>query len=509
MWCRSLAPARSPAVAASCGRRLLHFVAPGIAIILLTIAAPAAAESVEPDQPNCTIHGTGGPDSLEGKRGKDVICARGGDDVVFAAGAGDIVLGGSGDDELHGQGGPDDLVGGGGEDVLDGGPGANECRQNGSGSGFPGLCVDYLIVDQVRLSTHEVNTFVGPRPIDISLHVTDSRNPPVGINGVFATADTKGGLSLYPGGNFKLTSGTPANGTWTGRLNVPERIPRGVYSVGFGIIDYATSPEGVALWGNFEGGAFGKIGDPNVFRQLGEGGHPPRITDLSVTPNSVDTSAHESSVSVSAKTTRTDTIRFDLSAPVPGVINTGGWIHDSIGDGQGGFRSRIYLPRAIAHGRWQLRDVVAMTGTLIRRYQAADLERLDMDSGFDQTGNGDRSGPTLDYFSISPTVFTYAQDPSGYFDVSAHATDDYSGIQYAELSVGEIGTGSVFIGTETYNLDQPIQMAYQYRPPAAPIPPPGVLPLQVRVVDGANNASDYSSTELAEMGFPWAVYNAP
>lgn len=99
--------------------------------VVLVLADPSEA---------CTVEGTSRHDVLVGTPGDDVICAGGGRDVVFALGGNDIVLSGDGndivfagrgDDVVTGDRGNDVLVGQRGTDWLDGGSGFDHCRPGG------------------------------------------------------------------------------------------------------------------------------------------------------------------------------------------------------------------------------------------------------------------------------------------------------------------------------------------------------------------------------------------
>jgi Tol biopolymer transport system component len=92
---------------------------------------------------SCTLHGTGGPDTLHGTPLADVLLGLGGNDHLFASDpgyVGDTLDGGPGNDVLVGGFRQDTLYGGPGDDTLSGGPsgdtligGPGHDRLNGQG----------------------------------------------------------------------------------------------------------------------------------------------------------------------------------------------------------------------------------------------------------------------------------------------------------------------------------------------------------------------------------------
>jgi Ca2+-binding RTX toxin-like protein len=70
--------------------------------------------------PDCTIIGTSGRDTLDGSPGADVICGLGGNDRIVGGGADDTLRGGAGNDRLVGRSGADLIKGGSGDDLMKG-----------------------------------------------------------------------------------------------------------------------------------------------------------------------------------------------------------------------------------------------------------------------------------------------------------------------------------------------------------------------------------------------------
>ena len=485
--------------------------------VAVAIGAPSAAAKPHLSE-RCTISGSKHADTLEGNKGKDVICGNGGDDVVLAAGSADVILGGAGDDELHGQGGNDQLAGGPGSDILDGGPGANTCGPGELSVGrSDGLCIDYLTLSDIHLSGHEVDTTAGPRDIEISVRVTDTRRPALGIRDIVPVAEFKGGLSTSGSKPLAFGGGDAASGVWSGALTVPERIPAGTWSVGFIVVDNADEGGSHPLTANFGSADFAHAGEPQTFEQTGAGGVPPRITGVEVSPGSIDTSTGPARVNVTLRGFQAQILNFRLKAPVPGVVDTDIWVDQPIQISENQQQYQLRLPFGIAHGRWQLRDVMAVDHGLIRRYQATDLEQLGFDSGFNQTGPGDSEAPVLHMLKITPTQFSSAQNPDQILNVKGHATDDFSGVAYAWLGYGSQGAAGIYypghdpVAIETGQLskdawwDEPLPI----QPPGTRPPPTGWIPLTVQVVDGAHNERSFTTAQLYEAGFPWALYNAP
>jgi len=117
--------------------------AAGLALVL-PLAAPAQA---------ATINGTNGADLLVGTNGHDTIRGLGGHDRIRARAGHDVVRAGSGNDRVNAGPGNDDVRGDAGNDRVEGGPGVDQLR---GGDG------DDVITDSSRFRTNGENgTYVG------------------------------------------------------------------------------------------------------------------------------------------------------------------------------------------------------------------------------------------------------------------------------------------------------------------------------------------------------------
>jgi Ca2+-binding RTX toxin-like protein len=90
-----------------------------IGVLALMAAASVSAASLD------VIHGTRGPDTLNGTAGSDLIYARAGNDVVRGHDGGDVIYAGDGNDVVRGGPGNDVLYAGEGNDVTWAGGGAD------------------------------------------------------------------------------------------------------------------------------------------------------------------------------------------------------------------------------------------------------------------------------------------------------------------------------------------------------------------------------------------------
>jgi hypothetical protein len=218
------------------------------------LASPALAVSSKISE--CTITGTAGADILTGTNGKDVICGLGGNDLIqggsgndlIYAGAGnDKILGGDGNDTIFGQGQGDFISGQAGNDKLDGGDGS-DMLSGGAGR-------DTLIVNQGqdtcgwdRLDVMKGNCKLDKKSPFISAIGPTVQKVQAGATAYFRwrTTDSSGieDSWLNIGGasgwvtkwcGFVVASqrvdGTPKDGTYLAKCDIPKTAPNLVYSV--------------------------------------------------------------------------------------------------------------------------------------------------------------------------------------------------------------------------------------------------------------------------------------
>ncbi len=224
------------------------------AFVMQVLASPALAVSSKTSE--CTITGTAGADILTGTDRNDVICGLGGNDLIqggsgndlIYAGAGnDKILGGDGNDTIFGQGQGDFVSGQAGNDKLDGGDG-NDMLSGGAGR-------DTLIVNQGRdtCGWDRLDVMKGNCNLDKKAPVIAAIGPKVqqvqaGTTAYFRwRATDSSGIEdswLNIGGasgwvtkwcGFVVASqrvdGTPKDGTYLAKCDIPKTAPNLVYSV--------------------------------------------------------------------------------------------------------------------------------------------------------------------------------------------------------------------------------------------------------------------------------------
>ena len=167
---------------------------------------------------------------------------------------------------------------------------------------------------------------------------------------------------------------------------------------------------------------------------------PPVLTSLSLSPSSVDTSASFRTIKVTARIT--DDISGVFSSYTypsygPGVtfLSPSGifWVSTTltrvsgtIVDGT--WEGTVTVPRYSEQGVWTISEVAFSDNAYhSRRLTASDLEAAGLPTGFEQTGVGDTTPPTLASLSLSPR-FVDTSASARQIIVQAGFTDEKSGV---------------------------------------------------------------------------------
>jgi hypothetical protein len=229
-----------------------------------------------------------------------------------------------------------------------------------------------------------------------------------------------------------LSSGTALNGTFTGLLTLPRYSEKAVFSCAYNpaIFDaagrwsesYCRDSAGRTL-------SFEQTGTPDLTR--------PRLTRLSVTPSSIDTSASEQRLTVTAHATddlsgaRSATAEY--RSPSKGwwrtveLVLDGGTPLDAVLSGQ------LVLPRYAPIGKWELSDVkVRDARDNIARYDSTSELAFLADAGagltFEQVGADDHERPRASLVELTPNTLDRCATPS-VVTVSAKLLDGLSGVR--------------------------------------------------------------------------------
>jgi hypothetical protein len=416
----------------------------------------------------CTVEGNGKDNTLSGTPGDDVICGGGGDDTLKGKGGDDELIGGSGNDEASGAGGKDDITGNKGKDelsgasgedsleggsgddaldggaaadVIDGGSGNNTCTIDELDVVVGGCDVEAPQLAAFSLSPGSVDTSSGAQVIDVTARLTDN------LSGVKEQGSSGFVRFAAPGGDVTVdasflpgtrVSGDSKDGVYVAEMTIPAHSPTGTWTVEqFWIYDEAGNAA------SLDAADLAGAGFPTSFNQTGPGDEdPPQITELSITPASVDTSSGPASVTVTARIVDTlagagspqgsgtvALLRFyspSKNQIVDAVMDGGDRVSGSAQDGV--YTVSITVPRYAEQGVWEidastLYDAAGNTRTV----NAASLSAAGLPTGFTQAGAGDTAGPVVDGLDLgSAQVDTRSQADS--LTVTLDLTDDLAGI---------------------------------------------------------------------------------
>ena len=180
-------------------------------------------------------------------------------------------------------------------------------------------------------------------------------------------------------------------------------------------------------------------GFPTSFQVSGESDStPPVLSALAIAPPSVETSAGDAEVTVTA--TITDDLSGVSAGPYPACDPTITYIVFGSPTGSSAFgtfmrrsgdefEAVVELPRYAAAGTWRVETLSVVDCVRNQRQlSAAQLTALGFPSSFEVTGVSDSTPPVLSALAFSPAVVS----PDGDLTVSATVTDDLSGVAAAD-----------------------------------------------------------------------------
>jgi hypothetical protein len=266
-------------------------------------------------------------------------------------------------------------------------------------------------------------------------------------------------------------------------------------------------------------------GFPTTMQVTGTGdAEPPRLAAMSIAPPSVDTSAGEAVVTVSA--TLTDNLagvagsnsgtacgqfsgpRSQITFRSPAGVNFQGALFDPAGGDS--WTGTIRMPRFSAAGTWTLDHVhlvdCAENSVSLRR---ADVEALGLPTSFEVTGVSDTTAPVVSALSVTPPVVDARTAPADVVIV-ARLTDDLSGVAGSDppggctrrsrvSAIAPSGFASGF-AADVFDLRAGDDYGATLQVPAGA--EPGVWALSLHLEDCAGNQRDVAAADLAALGLP-------
>ncbi|HEV2791101.1 MAG TPA: calcium-binding protein, partial [Solirubrobacterales bacterium] len=393
----------------------------------------------------CTVVGTDGADVLHGKAGRDVICGRGGPDRI---------VGGRGADRLLGGRGEDVLIGGPGKDALLGGRGRDSCHdsaatvfagcERGAGAQRPGQvrrpslpAPPYLLGEApdgeapvalyVTFQKRFVDTSLGGADVGLRLEAWDQS----GIASISIRIDGPEG----PWRTLQLTGEASPLTMVESTLDVPSSTPAGDYRLASMTIGDRR--------GNSRTLSAAEIREASYRSEFavfaGPDEEPPELTDLALSPSTVDTSKGPAtvnfSIGASDDLSGVNDVHVSVKLPSwePGAVDVGSSVGSerppTSGTRHAGTWTQSYsliedaMPGSYKVYAVYLSDLAGNTAS----YDRAELEALGFPVEFLQSGEGDTTPPEiLDVWFEPAQLRTAAGERTIFF--YAHVRDDLTGI---------------------------------------------------------------------------------
>ncbi len=501
-------------------------------------AQPAAANQVPiPIHPRCTIVGTSGADVLRGTPGSDVICGGPGRDRLF---------GGRGDDYLYGGGGDDILVPGGGRNHLFPGPGQNTCRPlgterlvpgcgNARGRGWlvkgdeccfgkappprcppPAKCEGGAPAPPPDVTPPAIG-FVAFRPDSVDVSGGDSKTVlylnPSDESGVESAVVRIDG----PDGLWKQLE-LPGSREIEKELSVPATTAAGDYSVAE--LTLTDTVGNVATFDTDELLQREQVPDFTVYSGPDQGA--PRLTGLSISPTTVDTSAGPATVQVKFEA---EDALSGLAYPIAAVATPGwephgghfprGWETWPIRSGagtpeKGTWVETLPLAEMAKPGTYGIRSVNIWdrAGNELT-YDAAELEALGFPTEFTETGAGDTTPPEIAGLRVEPGSVGASRS----WDVYVHLSDDLSGFagpwEYPHRTIEDITMEIDGPQTFGWGYYWPVRVdgtdrdgSWEIRADVDPLSPPGAYSIGALIAtDRAGNTTALRGSDLESRGW--------
>jgi Ca2+-binding RTX toxin-like protein len=409
------------------------------------------------------LSGQLGEDQLAGDAGNDRMDGGAGGDAVDGGVGDDLVAGGAGDDNLLGSGGRDDLLGQAGDDNLDGGTEPD----NLDGGDGTNLCV--IGAEDTAKSCRYDRTPPQILELTVEPSIVDVRDAAATVTMRVHVVDDTGidWASIEPAGHSITTQGTlrPPGDVrdqwWEAVGTVPQYAEPGTFDVDVQAFDRVS---------HISTRLFAAVitvvnSDPDTA--------PPVVSDLQITPGTVDVRNGDASVQVDARITDNksglDDAYFFLRAEAPnGTYNslqyvTGDFVRASGTNRDGWYTATVTVPHGSSGGTWSA-QVFAIDA--VRNYRYSDGELLWADrlrqmpdlENYNETGlpGGslevigaafDTVAPTLDSVRVGQTTVDTLTS-SVTVPIDLYGADQGDGIQWAQVDVAGDGGISLSSGVQ-------------------------------------------------------------
>lgn len=242
--------------------------------------------------------------------------------------------------------------------------------------------------------------------------------------------------------------------------------------------------------------------------------HPPQLTSFTISPASVDTSAAEQLVTLTAvvsddssgvQQVTVSTQRPGRGFDLYGLARTGGTALN------GTYSLVISLPRFTPATHVAVLELSATDASNNRlSLSESALKTAGFPNGFDQTGAGDGTPPTVVSFSLTPSTIDTSLAAQT-ITATAHVTDDLSGTLPAPGSGVSLSWAYATGVSGTFFLAMPrtsgteLDGTYSVQVTVPRYAAQGPLSFSLTVADQANNSLTLPAASLADAGFSGSV----
>ena len=431
------------------------------------IAGGSAGDVVSGGGGNDEVSGGTGPDQLGGGNGVDEILGGSGDDDVAGGIGDDVLVGDEDDDVLNGGDGDDDLAGGPGDDLLngdvgddildgeegtdvvDGGEGRDNCAPPDEGEEQTN-CEDVTPpqLQSFSIEPAVIDTSAGEQTITVKARITDDLS---GLSDGYDTSsysyssiylrgpegtNTDLHAEFRPGNpdspESNRVSGDSMDGEYELKIVVPQYSPQGTWRVQWISLEDEARNHRYYFFEDLEG-----LGFQNTFEQSGPGDSAaPDVTEVAISPPSVDTSQEAQTISASAVVTDdmsgAESVSLLFRSPSRAQYM---YIFLEADPATGRFVGSGQVRRYAEQGTWFLDEIVAVDHANNRTgWDQQELQEKGISQTFEQTGPGDTAGPTLREFDFTPKQVNTSGGPQE-ITFAARITDDMSGLSEATVSM--------------------------------------------------------------------------
>lgn len=390
------------------------------------------------------------------------------------------------------------------------------------------------VVTKVVFGRSTIDLNHGSRTQLVRVHASDVSDEGT-ASGVKRVTIQIHGNRFYGGVKLTLTSGTTADGTWSGRITVSKYAHPGTYSVDYlGATDAAGNDQYYPGYSSVPQGpddlSLHPADDP-TFTVTGTPATPPpgkpagTLNAFTITPGTVDTTSAPRRVHVRARFAGAQPAA--VSVTLADLTKRRGarfvYLEGKLHRTGGRWLGTVRVPRWLGDEKLDAQLEATWSRHFRPRYRSYDadrLRRMHLDSSVAVVSGIDRSKPRLTSLRFSPPTIDSTAGPAQ-VTVTAHAADIGSGVRAIEVNGGihhglnGVAGGDYPFASAGIGFLSEDDFSVRLHPAAdgswvgtTTVPkcvPSGTYKLDVQVRDGADNTRYYSTKQLANAGLKSTV----